>query len=291
MSGSIKFLKYLFAFQIIIHFSSSFAAIKCQTAIGSAQLKTVVTEIDRIEVKGAFAKMTETEAINNHAKIVRLFKHLIIENPTVFRDFIDENTSDVKFELNQYSYAQNNLSGYKNFILKAVDKNGLEYKKNHLQLRTNGQVAFLGQTYMLRTLTEIQKYKAVYFDGSQVKSVDQGDLILSTLPHDLKISRSMSETERNRWLNNEPFWSSYGQKIHFAPSYFKFRNEPYLVPMTRAQLFEFYKRGELEINTYDVNPDMTLMDIGIEFELVFFGENAVKNLYPLMKEPLKVRNW
>lgn len=178
------------------------------------------------------------------------------------------------------------------------------------RIRTNGQVAFLHNTWTNRPHSiraqKALEYKAVYFDGNQIKSADQGEIIISSLPDSFNLSRAMSEKERLLWLDEKAFASpGYGQRIHFAPQYFYFNRMPYFIPVTKKQLFEAYRRGEVEINTYENMGSFThvddrrhgeyvipmwMGDLKLEFEIVFVGEIGVKTAGDILRAGLKQQN-
>lgn len=167
-------------------------------------------------------------------------------------------------------------------------------QKRSFRIRTNGRVAFIAESWRYRIFkSETPKYfRAVYFENGELKSADQGEAILSSLPDSIHLSRSMSWTERQRWLNGEDFWSQFGQKIHFAPNYYKFTTEPYLIPFTKRELLEYYQNGQLEVNTYDhiggtKPPQLVWTNLGLEFELVFVGKQTVEKIKPKMREHLR----
>lgn len=182
---------------------------------------------------------------------------------------------------------------YAMFSVTYTDDNA---QSHSLTVRTNGKVMFLDKSWMYRQNDNVvQRFFATTLDGrGRVRLVDQGRLILSTLPEDFQLSRSMSETERLRWVDNEPFWSHYGQKVHFAPNFYKFRNEPYLVNITKTQLQNFYNSYMLEINSYDLvgstrAPGMVMTKLGMEFECVFVGTPAISRLQPILRDQLRQR--
>jgi hypothetical protein len=62
-----------------------------------------------------------------------------------------------------------------------------------------------------------------------------------------------------------------------------------MVPYSREQLLEAYRRGDVEINTYDVVDRMQLWrgKIDLEMEVVFVGPKAQRTLRPIMQETLQ----
>ncbi|MBL7671088.1 MAG: hypothetical protein JNM39_11455 [Bdellovibrionaceae bacterium] len=182
-------------------------------------------------------------------------------------------------------------------------------QKVAIEFRTNGHFAFLSNTFLFRTelLREYTQrtfhYSAVFFENDSIRIVDQGEAIISSLPVALNLSRSMSSAEREEWLSGIISRSPrFGEKIHFAPQYMYYNQMPYLIPVTRRFLLDAYRRGEIEINTYDNAPEPTdpqieawgqnvgLMWMGelkLEFEIVFTGKAGLTLLKPLMRDALR----
>ena len=163
---------------------------------------------------------------------------------------------------------------------------------NILDLRTNGSFVFLSSSYKYRQYFKTHNYYAVGMNGQAISTFKQTDLILATLPDKVVLSRNLKEEERTMWLKGGRFVGNFGPKVHFAPNHFTYmKTEPYRIEMTKEQLLEFHARNELEINIYDpvnsASKRMQTTEVGIEFEYVFVGENAIENLRPLMKEQLK----
>lgn len=163
-----------------------------------------------------------------------------------------------------------------------------------IRIRSNGSVAFISSSFNYRKNENVQKYKAAYFKNGKILMADQGELILSSIPEGpIMLSRSMQKAERLAWLEGKTLTFMYPNKVHFAPVYYKYTSEPYLIPFTKAELVEFYRSGELEINTYDAigtnNPSkgMTMTELGLEFELVFVGQQAIEKIRPRMVENLR----
>lgn len=174
----------------------------------------------------------------------------------------------------------------------SLSKEGTPFYNFNVEVRSNGEVAFIDRTwqYRINTSTDVKKYNAVYFDGDKIRSADQGEAILRSLPEAMTISRNMSGKERTRWINGESYFPSrlYGLRVHFMPnkSQFDAHWEPYYIHFTRQELLDFYNRGELEINIYEVNTRMDLTNVPLNFEFVFIGEQAVQHLAPYMQKQL-----
>jgi hypothetical protein len=171
-------------------------------------------------------------------------------------------------------------------------ENSMGRNEFNISIRSNGKVAFIDKTWMFRKDSEanVKKYQAVYFEGDAIKSADQGEIILNSLPEMFQISRNLGSKERNRWLNGEPYFPSlrYGNRVHFMPNTSRFdkRWEPYTINISKKDLLDFYHRGELEINIYENHSHMNLTDIKLHFELVFMGDEGIKNLAPYMQSQL-----
>jgi hypothetical protein len=167
---------------------------------------------------------------------------------------------------------------------------GIEY--DYIFIRSNGKVAFLDSTWKYRKnkVIVVKKYKTVYFENDKIKSADQGETILNSLPEKFQMSRNMSSKERDNWVNEKPYFPSpsYGNRVHFMPNKSRFQKnwEPYYIQMSKKDLLEFYHRGEVEINVYESTHNMDLTDIKLHFEIVFMGDKGIENLAPYMKSQL-----
>ncbi|WP_413575574.1 hypothetical protein ACLVWU_14595 [Bdellovibrio sp. HCB290] len=186
------------------------------------------------------------------------------------------------------------VDGYGIFMVKIRNKiNGdIEFEP----VRSNGRAAFVERSFQFRKDLKssepvVNRFKATYLENDSVKSIDQGEVLISSLPEQIKLSRVMSQSEREQWLKDKSvLFGSYGARTHFAINYFKFqKQEPYMIPYTRQQLLEAYRRGEVEINTYDATPHMQMWrgKIDLEMEVVFVGLGAMNGLRPTMKEALQ----
>lgn len=276
-----KFVRLLLAFLILF--------------LGSKAFSRTCGPIHQNLPKGLFDSLEVEHIENAKPRIAQLALKLLERNiellaaHTRLKDLGP--SSKWKVEEIEFQEPRKELPKYLEFEVH-ISGNG---NRRRIILRTNGSVAFLSRSWVFRSEDEVRHYKAVFFQNRSIKSMSQGELILATLPETLLLSRSMAEGERQLWLNGGQFSSRYGAKLHFAPVYFKFNEEPYLIPFTRAELLEFYKNNELEVNTYDAQggtrpPTQVWTDLGLEFEFVFFGKKALDKLAPKMKEHLRQRN-
>lgn len=161
---------------------------------------------------------------------------------------------------------------------------------DYTNIRTNGEFAFLGSSYMYRENNKTYTYKAVGFVNGKIESFSQTELIISTLPEVITLSRVMGEEERHQWIQGIPYRSkTFGAKVHFGANYFKFNEqEPYIMQIRKGDLLDFLENNQLEINTYDpmFENEMKLTDLGLEFEYVIIGEEAITKLMPLIQSQL-----
>lgn len=161
---------------------------------------------------------------------------------------------------------------------------------DYTNIRTNGEFAFLGSSYAYRENNKTYTYKAVGFVDGNIQIFSQTELIISTLPDVIVLSRVMSEQERQQWIQGIPYRSNtFGAKVHFGPNYFRFNNqEPYIVQISKNDLLEFLEKNELEINTYEplFENELKFTELGLEFEYVFVGENAIIKLMNLIQQQL-----
>lgn len=164
--------------------------------------------------------------------------------------------------------------------------------KTAFKIRTNGHVAFIARSYLYRKPEKQVRFRAAFLQDGNILTMDQGELILSTLPENFVIARVMGDEEKQNWVN-QTFRRShvFGTKLHFAPLFFQMKagDKPVLVPITRTQLTEFYRKGKLELNSYDLlSGDMRMVDnsLGMEYEIVFIGEDAIVQLTPLLRRAI-----
>lgn len=225
-------------------------------------------------------------------QIEQLAESLIVANrempPSDNGWWIKQQMKAVKANENDVEVSLVELLPRTNYVLAEVRINGSSF-----HIRTNGEFAFLSSTWIFRSSKSVNNYKAVGFVNGEIQTFKQTDLILSTLPETVVLSRNMEEGERLGWIENGKFTSAlYGDKVHFGPNHFLFKEtEPYRVQLTKKDLLAFHRLGLLEINTYDpVNMDHNLMQLtqlGLEIEYVFVGEKAVNMLRPRIKDQLR----
>lgn len=267
-------------------------ALSCSKFFSSTPIDTIPGIFERLRLEQVPAQMGQIKA---------LAKVLLAENYNSLGKGFEPRAFDIKdlvIESIDISSALRNRksNGYLSFkvVLREPLTNGI----NIVQIRSNGRVAFISATYAFRTSMPVEKetakyYKAVYHSDKGIQKVDQGEVLLASMPKNFQISRSMSEIERTRWINGEPFLSRYGQKVHFAPGYFKYdpNNLPFQTPVSRKQILEAYRRGEIEINIYDDHSahkdSMWMGDVKLEFEIVFVGLEGVKTLRPILEDSLR----
>ncbi|MEK2687787.1 hypothetical protein [Bdellovibrio sp. GT3] len=231
--------------------------------------------------KANIAKLAET-VLHANSKEIELGRAY---NRLRMTDFLVE---EVKLIPGDY------VDGYGLFIVKLRSKidGDIEFER----IRSNGHAAFIDLSFQYRQDMKsaepvVKRYKASYLENDSVKTIDQGEVFISSLPEQIKLSRVMNQIEREQWLEDQPFRiGSFGARTHFAVNYFKFnRQQPYMIPYSRQQLLEAYRRGEVEINTYNAtsHTEMWHGKIDLEFEIVFAGFKAMDTLRPLMKESLQ----
>lgn len=252
-------------------------------------------------IPGVFEKLKLAQVPSQMGQIKALVKTLLAENAAnmgrghgipkseLFKDIEISSIRPIDRLSDEKS------DGYLSFEVHLL-KNGYALSEA-LHIRTNGRVAFISSTYKFRTAErgrEMAKhYKAAYHSDTGIKTIDQGEVLLAAMPKNFHLSRTMSETERGRWIKDEPFWSNYGQKVHFAPQYYKFGGSktPFQVSVSRQQILDAYHRGEVEINVYDDhsverNP-MWMGKVKLEFEIVFVGLDGVERLRPILRDSLR----
>ncbi|WP_413561544.1 hypothetical protein [Bdellovibrio sp. HCB209] len=183
--------------------------------------------------------------------------------------------------------------GYGVFIVKLksrVDEDDISYE----YVRSNGVAAFMDKSLQFRQEGHhdplVKRYKAAYLEHETVRLVDQGEVYLSSLPDQIQLSRVMNASEKIQWARGNPIKvGPFGAKTHFAVNYFKFQgNEPVLIPFSKQELLQAYRRGDVEVNTYDVlkRDEIWTGKIDLEFEVVFNGLKAMESLRPHLQKVL-----
>ena len=248
----------------------------------------------RTKVTGLFESPANHQDPTTLAKVVRLTEKLVeankenISRGSYWNRPELANATDLKIELTGTSTNDGNFTTYAFQGTGSTPTGNVSFPVN---VRSNGEVAFLDSTWQYRDNNsfEVKRYNAVHFREGSIRTVDQGETILESLPEQMTIARQMSNVERSRWISGESYYPSslYGKRVHFMPNKSRFNKsyEPYFIHLSRAELLEFYRRGELEINVYE-SSGMDLTSIKLDFELVFIGETAIQNLAPIMKTQL-----
>lgn len=287
-----KSVKLFFILSFMVLSQSAFAeALQCrnlfsQSSISIPGLHDVLSDPRRPDVIERVTKLTH-DLLKENAK-------LLIDGNLSRIPGLDQAVQIVpvykSYDLNETAFVRYNFS------VNVVSDDGIINRD--VSVRSNGKVAFLDTTWMYRknSSNEIKRYKAAYVDGDGIKTVDQAEIIIDGFPEQMILSRNMSGRERNRWVNDKPYFPSihYGNRVHFMPHSSRFDPswEPYFIQISKKELLEFYHRGELEINIYESNlhMDLSKVDVKINFEMVFIGDQGVANLAPYMKAQLQDQN-
>lgn len=288
---------FIFTILILIWTSSSHALL-CkklfQTEQDIAAYQTSVKDItDMIEYFEGYHeqftnhKITKETVESKLTPIERMSKQVIMDNlALISTKFL--NISDIKIsDIELHSWAENE-SNYFNF--------GFKIKNHLIQTRSNGYVTFLDMSWQYRDKQSIRHYQMAYMKDGQIHTENQTNFLLSTLPAKLYLSRNLSEQEQINWVSGKGYkgWR-FGEKVHFAPHYFRFKNsEPYLVEFTRDELISHRADNLFEINTYDAiifgyagqkqrSNILIPTKMNLEIEIVYIGLDATKTLMPKMQ--------
>ncbi|WP_413587034.1 hypothetical protein [Bdellovibrio sp. HCB274] len=258
-----------------------------------------ITTVPRVFFKRLISKTLLENSVQNSqikAQIAKLAEAVLHENSRT----IEKGRAYNKVKMTDFTVADvklmpgNLVDGYGLFIVKLVNKHDgdIEFE----QIRSNGSAAFVDRSFQFRDGISndplVRRFKAAYLDeNGSVKSMDQGEVFISSLPEQIKLSRVMNQAEREQWVDGTPIKTGpFGARTHFAVNYFKFqKQEPYLIPYSKEQLLAAYRRGDVEINTYDVisHGDLWHGKIDLEFEVVFAGIKAMESLRPHLQESLR----
>ena len=236
--------------------------------------------------RGLYNKIPDRQTFKNLEPRVReLAIHLIEANADTLKRIKNLHGSVNKESL---KISLLHLVPNSNYVEVSISQpNSLEYTN----IRTNGEFAFLSSSYYFRENNKTHTYQTVGYVNNNIQVFSQTELILSTLPDTITISRVMGEEERQKWLNNIPYSSTtFGAKVHFGPNYFRFNDkEPYIINIQKSDLLEFLANNELEINTYDplFENEMKLTELGLEFEYVIIGDQAIIKLMHLIQDQLR----
>jgi hypothetical protein len=283
----------LILFTAVLPFHA-YAAHSCENVFAEE-----ITVVPRVFYKRIISKnLTETSAQNTQikAQIAKLAESVLHENAkTIEKGRAYNKVHMTDFLVEDVKLMPGNLvDGYGLFIVKLRNKNDGDVEFE--QIRSNGHAAFIDRSFQFRDRISndplVRRFKAAYLDeNGTIKTVDQGEILISSLPDQINLSRVMNSSEREQWVDGKPIQiGPFGARTHFAINYFKFqKQEPYLIPYSKQQLLDAYRRGDIEINTYDVVSRYELWrgKVDLEFEVVFTGLNAMETLRPLLQETLR----
>lgn len=272
--------------------SMAFAAHSCEHVF-TAEIKSVPEVFyHRLISKSLTAANAETAVVNT--RVVKLSEVLFQENSNAVeqgRVYNPIRLSDFTVESAKLMPGKN-LEGYGLFIVKLRSR--IDGDTAYEYVRSNGFAAFLDKSLQFRQENQhdplVKRYKASYLENESVKIVDQGEVFISSLPEQIHLTRVMHSIEQQQWIQDKPIRvGAFGAKLHFGVNYFKFQQaEPTLIAYSKKQLLEAYRRGDVEVNTYDALPrtEMWTGKIDLEFEVVFNGLKAMESLRPYLKESL-----
>ena len=282
-----------FLVSILIFISGSvFAQVSCQDLLSTVPRHRYLTEklliqkmkrLQSYHEKNTFFKLESKDVDSYLADIERLAESVIRHN---FKKIYK--TSNVPKNLGLRLVDDRILeSGYHLFVFST---NGRSF-----QIRSNGKVAFLHETWRFRLKDQTQHYTMAYIKDGRLYNDQQTEFILSTFSDHFFLSRDMGRKERERWLNGQEFYADgmYGAKVHFGVHYFRFKDyQPYMVEFTRDELIQAYLADGLEINSYDHISDnrtyrLVPHKMDLELEVVFIGKNGIDFLKPKLKEALR----
>lgn len=289
-----KAVRWLFIALTAVLPIHAYAAHSCEHVFAEEIQSVPRVFYKRLISKSLAEASTNTDLIKaNVAKLALAVLHensFVIEKGRAYNRvrMTDFTVEEVKLIPGQY------VDGYALFMVKL--RNQRDGDTEFERVRSNGYAAFIERSFQFRQdLTSqepvVKRFKAAYLENDSVKTVDQGEVLISSLPDQVNLSRVMNQSEREQWVDDKPIHiGPFGARTHFAINYFKFqKQEPYLIPYSKQQLLEAYRRGEVEINTYDSisRYEMWRGKIDLEFEVVFTGIKAMESLRPLLKTGLK----
>lgn len=289
MAFLIKSLRFIFLPGLVVLSQNVFAnALQCRDLFGQ----------NPSGIPGIHESLVNAESPEAIAQVAQLTRVLIKENAGFL---VDGNRKRIPYVTHETEVTpefinvrfNNTIFAEYEFQIKTMSPTG--ERLDQLTVRSNGKVAFLNRTWEYRknSSSEVKRYKAAYFDGEGIKTIDQAEAIIHGFPELMVLSRNMGKKERLRWVNGEPYFPSvmFGNRVHFMPHASKFDAnwEPYYIQISKKELLDFYHRGELEINIYEPTEHMDLskVDVKINFEMVFIGDQGVSNLAPFMKAQLQ----
>ena len=171
--------------------------------------------------------LQKMEALQSYHKKFTNFKLVESEIPR-YQENIDKLAKQL-FKDKFGTELNSEIVGYRSDSIANSNYHLFTYTDNtsYLHIRSNGYVAFLDKSWRYRKLNEINHHKMAYILGNKVISGQQTEFLLSTFKDDVILSRDMGRKERARWINGEKFYSDgkYGNKVHFAPNYFRSRSQ------------------------------------------------------------------
>jgi hypothetical protein len=212
----------------------------------------------------------------------------IMHSPFALRNLRDRDLSSV--EILNLDLLNGTIGPYKHIRIWFRDRDG---QNSSLEMRSNGEIAFLDRSFIYREHNRAKSYRAVVFRGDRIENLDQTQTFLDRLPEQVPLSRTMMPAERESWITQKGLKGSYGDKLHFAFAYFRFQHqEPYLFQIPKSWLLRAYQRGQLEINTYDsfgrdAMPASARSPFGLEFEIVLVGKEILNEIAPQMQRDLR----
>lgn len=240
------------------------------------------------------AKLGKAQAFRLKAQIKELAEKLILQNADAMMN--SPHGRSVLFEydfrggrIHDLQWAESPAGSYT--VLNVTWINSLG-DQTVVPVRTNGQVAFLDRSYRFREPRKAKKFVAAFLKDSKIEFVDQGLLVLESLPAKVQLSRSLSAKEKEIWIQGGIPQSGFGPKLHFGLNEYWYRGEkPALFRIEKTWLLEAYRAGHLEINTYDSTGayaagEKARTAFGLEVELVLVGQPALEQIAPLMKSQL-----
>ena len=288
----VKMIKKILSLLFFLYSFNSTAAVRCEnllTAVsqpGQISKDRLTEKIQRLQSyhkENTFFKLAPKDVDSYISDIERLAESVIRHNyKKIYKNLAVPKNLDLRL-------ADDHIleSGYHLFLFSA---NGRMF-----QIRSNGKVAFLHESWRFRLNNQTQHYTMAYIKNGRVHNDNQTEFILSTFANQFYLSRDMGRKERNRWLNGEDFFADglFGQKVHFGVHYFRFKDyQPYLVQFTRDELIDSYLQNAMEINSYDHISDnrkykLVPHEMDLELEVVFIGNTGIDFLKPKLREALK----
>ena len=155
-----------------------------------------------------------------------------------------------------------------------------------------GSFMMLHMSYQYRAKS-LQNYNSVLWDSvlNNYRIISFNEFILSFLPEEINLSRSLSESELLKWKNKKyselgsPFAMFY-DKIHFAFNHYYFNKQPQYFKLKKIDLVKLVQDGLVEFNTYEFNQEDSrfgmkeisyLEALKFPIEVVFVRQALVKS--------------